>query len=831
MRHVVPSAAPYRRWLFGLGCLLLAAPCVARAEVVDVEGQPLGANVARLLEALEFLGAPLDAQTGRDLMQAAQARDARRLQELLDPQVLVEVSINPESRVKVARGQAAAELQQAGFVPVIVKVRNESTGKARLRITSPQAGPPYAGVAELSMKRQDQEFLRENENSAGSTDRFLELEMFTSPPMTTHLSGLAVEYALALIYTSESGQREATIGFDVDQGTQDLGFRGEVPILFDVRAAVPVKLRIRDEDGSPTAARLVFKDARGHVYPPQGRRLAPDFFFQEQIYRDDGGIVWLPPGTLTVTYSRGPEYKVLAKEVTIADEPQAELEIQLKRWVAPAKFGFYSGDHHIHAAGCAHYTSPTQGVLPEDMFVQVKGEGLNVGCVLTWGPCFDYQRQFFSERQLELSEATTVLKYDLEISGFGSQSLGHVCLLNLRDQTYPGSEGTSTKGWPTWTTPVMRWAKQQGAITGYAHSASGLQIDPQAAAERLISQLDKNSDGSLNASEAADGLLPADFAALDADGNSQLSNKELVAGVDRAADELPNLAVPEMNGVGAMEICVTTAEGVCDMISAMDTARIQEWNMWYHILNCGFPLKVSGETDFPCMSSTRVGQGRVYVQLGDVKRIDFPQWCQRLAEGRSYVSDGFAHPLEFTVNDVTPGVADVQLSEPGEVRVQARVAFAEETPLTVAQGNALPAGGRRLLGDTVNLHLPRSTEVVRAGERLVELIANGRVAASTKVTADGEVHDISFNVHVERSSWLALRHFPQMHTNPVNVIVDQQPIRASRASALWCLETIRQLWRNRSLQISEPERAAAAETFARAQVKYVRIAAEAQEGT
>ena len=58
-------------------------------------------------------------------------------------------------------------------------------------------------------------------------------------------------------------------------------------------------------------------------------------------------------------------------------------------------YGFYSGDHHIHAAGCAHYTNPTEGVFAEDMFLHVKGEGLNVGCNLTWGPCYDFQRQFF----------------------------------------------------------------------------------------------------------------------------------------------------------------------------------------------------------------------------------------------------------------------------------------------------------------------------------------------------------------------------------------------------------------------------------------------------
>ena len=39
-----------------------------------------------------------------------------------------------------------------------------------------------------------------------------------------------------------------------------------------------------------------------------------------------------------------------------------------------------------------------------------------------------------------------MLKYDVEVSGFGSQALGHVCLLNLNDQTYPGSEGNRDEG-------------------------------------------------------------------------------------------------------------------------------------------------------------------------------------------------------------------------------------------------------------------------------------------------------------------------------------------------------------------------------------------------
>src|SRR5262249_54468986 len=147
---------------------------------------------------------------------------------------LLVVTLNPESRVKVSRGPAQVTLQQGGFTPVVVKVINDSAVTKALRITSPQAGPVYAGVAKFSLTRQDQLHLLEGQNAPSDKGRFLHLEMFTGQPMTARLSGLKVEYALALVHSSEAGKREATIGFDAGQGTQDLGFRGEVPVLFDV---------------------------------------------------------------------------------------------------------------------------------------------------------------------------------------------------------------------------------------------------------------------------------------------------------------------------------------------------------------------------------------------------------------------------------------------------------------------------------------------------------------------------------------------------------------------------------------------------------------------
>ena len=813
-----------------LAVLFLSIACLTTGQAqtalpnVNVEGQPLGANVARLVQAMGFLGMPLPKSVVEKLNHAIRDRNEEAIQLILDPHVLVAVSLNPEVRVKVRRGPAKAVLRQGAYTPFVVKVFNDSAVARPLRVASPQAGPVYSGASLGILKRQAQAELKVNENVRGEKGRFLSLEMFNSPPMTTALSGLEVEYAIVLIYSHEAGRREATLQFDVGQGTQDLGFRAEVPVLFNVLPAMAVKLDVRDSDGSPTTARLEFRDTAGRVYPPQAKRLAPDFFFQPHIYRAHEQSVMLPPGRFTMEFSRGPEYIVRKREIEVRSGGNVEIPVRLERWVNPARFGFYCGDHHIHGAGCSHYDSPTQGVTPIDMFQQVKGEGLNVGCVLTWGPCFDFQRNYFSPGADEVSEPLTVLKYDLEISGFGSAALGHVCLLNLKNQNYPGSDGTKTQGWPSWTVPVLRWCKEQGGVTGYPHSA--LHVHPPTTANWLMQTLDTDSNLVLTSAETADGLLPEPFSEVDSDRNGKLTEKELASSADRAADTLPNFAIPALNGGGAMEIFVSTAEGVCDFISAMDTARIPEWNTWYHLLNCGFPLKLSGETDFPCMSSRRVGAGRVYVQMGVRKKIDFTEWCRGLAAGQSYVSDGYAHALKFTVNAQPPGQADVRLAKPGKVAVQVKVAFAAETPMTVAQGLLDAASGPRTTGDTVNLHAPRHRRFVKGGDRLVELIANGQVVAKETVPADGKIYDLQFKVAINRSSWVALRHFPQLHTNPVNVMVAGKPIRASRESAHWCAESVKLLWQNRNRFIKKSEQAEAKFAYDRAVRTYERIAAE-----
>ena len=370
-------------------------------------------------------------------------------------------------------------------------------------------------------------------------------------------------------------------------------------MLFDIASSRDTTLRVRDENGRPTTASFVIQDKVGRVYPARSKRLAPDFFFQNQIYRADGETVRLPEGEFTVTCGRGPEYVPETRTVTIG-RSSASLDFALRRWIDPASQGWYSGDHHIHAAGCSHYESPTEGVRPEDMMRHVLGEALSVASVLNWGPSYYHQRQFFEGKDHKLSTASTLLRYDLEVSGFPSSHCGHLVLLRLKDQDYP--DARQIEDWPSWDLPILKWAKAQGAVTGFAHSGNGLQVNSRA---------------------------------------------------------LPNYEMPGFDGIGANEYIMDVAHDVVDFISTADTPFVYELNIWYHTLNCGFRTRVSGETDFPCITDERVGGGRSYVHLP--QGLTYDAWCDGVREGRCYVSDGFSHLMDFAANGLEAGTRGSEL--------------------------------------------------------------------------------------------------------------------------------------------------------------------------
>ncbi len=759
-----------------LACsLFLAFSNAVSAEslplVTGVELQPLAAHVERIMQALEAMGAPLAEKEQAKLRTALAGDDAatavETIQRILDPLCLVGVTINPESRVKVQEGSAPRELIEQGWRVFLVKVDNQAGVTAPLGCTSPNAAPQYdssSGDAEPPQTISQRDV----------ADRWLDVSMYDKQPLNERLSGLPLEYRVVELFSRDRGAREAKLAFDVGQGTQDLGFRSEANLLFDCRPCVDVKLEVLDDDGTPTTGQFTFRDARGRVYPARSRRLAPDFFFHDQVYRHDGEVMLLPAGKYHVHYTRGPEYLALERDIEVpAQGPHTE-RFQMKRWIDLAQAGWFSGDHHVHAAGCAHYSSPTQGVGPADMMRHIVGEDLNVGCVLTWGPCWYRQKQNFDGRVSPLSTPRNLMRYDVEVSGFPSSHAGHVVLLRLTEDDYPGT--TRIEQWPSWDLPILQWGKSQGGVVGFAHSGWGLKV---------------------------------------------------------AGKSLPTLEMPAFDGIGANEYIVDVTHDACDFISAVDTPFVWELNIWYHTLNCGFTTRISGETDFPCIYGERVGLGRGYVKLDRNQPLDFDRWVEGVHDGRSYCCDGRTHLFDFEINGLGVGEPG-----DGQRKSVLATKQGEKLGITCKAAGLLDEGSTpghlatRDLGEDWGeqpyWHIERA-RVKGTRQIPVELVVNGAAVDKRLIEADGRVVDLEFEYTPDRSSWVALRVAPAAHTNPIFVEVDGAPIRASKQSAQWCLDAVDRCWTSKSPLIREAERDAAKAAYDHAREVYRRILDETPE--
>ncbi|WP_344841050.1 CehA/McbA family metallohydrolase [Kribbella ginsengisoli] len=716
------------------------------------------------------------------------------MEELLRPYVLVEALIDEQGLTAATPGAAVPRLVQHGWRSFLVRVVN-----------------PQRLLGDLSAPSNHVLGLVDHHSHAA---RIALADTLTVVPRIerswlqvklvgpTDVAGLDVEYKVISLYSRDGGTRSGELSFllAVEEATESLtrppsskawqrmGFESRpygAKIDFECLPARDIRFDLREPDGSSTVAAVTVRDSQRRAYPSKAMRLAPDMFFHEHVYRATGEVIALPAGSYEITARRGPEYREVRVEVSLSEDSEA-VSIELDRWADPAARGYYSGDPHIHAGGCSHYSVPSEGVTPETMIRHVRGEGLWMGSVLTWGPCYYHQKQFFSgvsispraeleHPAMQLAQGMTwepqdtdrdgqsVLRYDLEVSGFPSSHSGHVILLGLTDQDYPGT--SVIEDWPSWNLPVMRWGHEQNALVGYAHCGLGLSV---------------------------------------------------------GTDELPNYVIPGFQSIGSNEIIVDVPLGAADFQCGAEFAPAAELNIWYHLLNVGYRTLMLGETDYPCIYDDGPGVGRTYVRLPEPPQG--PQaleaWLLGLKDGASYFGDGRSHVYDFAVDgDVSREHA---VDAPGVVRVSATVTawLPEEPP-------ALPAAGQPVYSAPVGWHLERS-RIGRSRNVLVEVLVNGVPVGTQELLADGNEQALDFSVELERSSWVALRILRSVHTQPIFVEVGGLPIRASRRSAQWLHDSVDALWKAKSGFIRETERPAARDGYDAAQATYRERLAECE---
>jgi hypothetical protein len=753
-------------------------------EFEEIAPQPFFASVMRAIAALTEGGQPIAKVDADRLAELAAQDDAEAVagaDTILGKYTLATVMLDKEGMGQATLGGADRTLIEQGWRSFLIRVENPHGVTDRFDVSG------GGGAGRMSQPNLEEKAgLRDTLFKAPLIEKlWLTAQIQASQPLSSAL----VEYKVVDFFSRDRGRRQGTLGFGA--GTVEVNGRSfdraawsawRNPLVLDVtaRPTEDVTLSLLDSDGIGCMASLIIKDRLEHVYPPQVMRLAPDMFFHPHIYRADGETVRLPDGDYVVTSWRGPEYLRKEEAVRVSGENR-RIAVKLERWIDPAEWGWYSGDTHIHAAGCAHYMHPTEGVTPETMIRHVRGEGLAIGDVLTWGPAWYHQKQFFTgsaispDAKLEYPDLQaannasfetrptpkdheSLLRYDIEVSQFPSSLSGHLILLRIKEQDYPGTK--AIEDWPSWNLPILQWGREQGAVVGLAHCGLGMAV---------------------------------------------------------SSNEIPNYEVPPFDSIGTNEAIVDVTHDACDFLSGCEFEPAQELNAWYHMLNCGLRLTMVGETDYPCITGERPGVGRSYVQLDRRPTDDagYNAWVEGIRSGRLYCGDGRSHFLEVAVNGRTMGET-VALERAGSITVDATIAARLE-PSPTDETRAITAGW----------HLERA----RIGESRtvpLELVVNGQPVEQVEFLADGKPRPVRFKTPVERSSWVALRILPSGHTHPVFVVVEDKPIRASRRSAEWLRKCVDALWTEKHRLMRESERPIAAEAYDHARRTYERIMAESE---
>ncbi|MGW7684001.1 CehA/McbA family metallohydrolase [Kribbella sp. NPDC054772] len=754
--------------------------------------QPLLASATRAVDKLRDIGEPLPDDVISQLTKLADDTQSdsvksAKIEELLRPYVIVEAQIDEQGLTTSTPGAAAPRLVQHGWRSFLVRIENPH------QLLGDLVAPSNHVLGNVDFHSHSARIAMPDTLTVVPRIANSWLQVKLAGPRD--VSGLDAEYKVISLYSRDGGNKsgELTLVLAVEEefdsitrppvrkAFQRMGFETRpygARFDFDCLPAHDVRLDVREPDGSSSVAALTIRDSQRRAYPSKAMRLAPDMFFHDHVYRATGEVITLPAGQYEISARRGPEYREVRVEVDLTAETEA-VAIDLDRWADPAARGYYSGDPHIHAGGCSHYNVPSEGVTPETMIRHVRGEGLWMGSVLTWGPCYYHQKQFFSgasispRAELEYPamqqaqgmtwdpqdtdrDGQSLLRYDLEVSGFPSSHSGHVILLGLTDQDYPGTQ--LIEDWPSWNLPVMRWGHAQNALVGYAHCGLGLAVD---------------------------------------------------------TDELPNYVVPKFQSIGSNEIIVDVPLGSADFQCGAEFDPAAELNIWYHLLNVGYRTLMLGETDYPCIYDDGPGVGRTYVRLPEPPQGPqaLESWLGGLKDGASYFGDGRSHVYDFAVDGAVE--REVAVDEAGPVKVSATVAawLPEDPP-------AARGVGKPVYSAPVGWHLERS-RIGQSRNVLVEVLVNGVPVGSQELLADGNEQAVEFDVDLERSSWVALRILRSVHTQPIFVEIGGRPIRASRRSAQWLHDSVDALWEAKSGFIRETERTAAREAYDAAQATYL----------
>ncbi len=252
---------------------------------------------------------------------------------------------------------------------------------------------------------------------------------------------------------------------------------GAVPFASaQIEPAPPARIfvRVRDDRGRPTAARVYVRASDGRFYAPT-RTLAREIARHKETFfhSADRFQIEVPAGDCTIEAVKGFEYRPATQTLRLTPGQVVHLDLVLRRWIDMPSMGWQSADVHMHPNHIHYGTYMTMA----DCLLYAQAEDIRVANLLISSAQSShvFDTEYFNGGVPEaISTDETMLVVQEEFRNT-SAMYGHMPLLGISKLVEPFFTGEpNSDHWedypPNYT--IARAAKDQGGAVCYTHPAN-----------------------------------------------------------------------------------------------------------------------------------------------------------------------------------------------------------------------------------------------------------------------------------------------------------------------------------------------------------------------